>query len=267
MNPTPSSCPACGQPLSTLARLRRLVHCGRPDCAQKLEREGSGPRREAAERQAADRVQRQLKAGGRRADAWTVVWLAPHDLPRLRATTAAERAAFEQHLLACARGQTPTTAVVADPKWDDAPPAGTSLPPESEPRAQAGQLCAGCGGRCCRPGLASHAFVTSRLLERWVERHPGSAPAHAVQAYLERVPARHVAGSCLFHTDTGCALPRHERSAVCNRFECVGLQEANAALARQPEAAVVALLGINGRVQRGFWAGPDGRRHRLRLDR
>jgi hypothetical protein len=266
MGPNPSACPACGQAIPTLARLRRLMHCGRPECAQKLEREGSGPRREAAERQATDRVQRRLKDSGRSTEACTVVWLAPHDVPRLRATTATERDAFERHLLACASGHTPATAVVADPKWDAAAPAGAPPPPETEPRVQSGQLCAGCGGRCCRPGLVSHAFVTSRLLERWVEQHPGSRPAHAVQAYLERVPARHVAGSCLFHTDRGCALPRQERSAVCNRFECVGLQEANAALARQPEAALVALVGINGRVQRGFWAGPDGRRHRLRPD-
>jgi hypothetical protein len=267
MNLAPSSCPACGQPVPALARLRRLAHCGRAECAQKIEREGSGPRRQAAETRAADRVQRRLKASGRPTDAWAIVWLAPHDPPRLRATTSAERAAFAQHLLACASGDTPATAVVADPQWDEAPAAGTPPLPETEPRVQGGQLCAGCGGRCCRPGLASHAFVTSRLLERWVERHPGSAPAHAVQAYLERVPARHVGGSCLFHTDLGCALPRQERSAVCNRFECAGLQEANAELVRQPDAALIALVGINGRVQRGFWAGPDGRRHQLRTER
>lgn len=245
-----------------LARLRRQPHCGQPACALRLEQAGTPQRREAREQAAQAEVARRWP--GRANAAATVVWIDPHATPRLTRTTRAERAAMQQHLLARAAGQTLAAAVEADPELarDDA---ADALPdPAPEPRPQADAMCASCGGRCCRIGLAAHAFVDTRLLDRWVERHPGSGRAHAVQAYLDRLPPRHVEGSCLFHTARGCALPREERSAVCNRFECRGLQELKQVLAQQPEASAIALVGFNGRASRGVWIEADGRPHRLR---
>lgn len=258
--------------MPALARLRARQHCGRPACHLAAEQQSAHERRAQHEQAARRAIARQLGAAA--GEAGAVVWLEPHGATATVATTSAEREGIAAHLLACANGLSPRPRVEPDPRWaepdgDVAEPGrdATPTPENASLPSQAGALCAGCGGRCCRIGLASHAFIDTRLLERWAARRPGSGLGHAVQAYLERVPRHHVQGSCLFHTGQGCALPREDRSAVCNNFECRGLVEAKRALAREPGTALAALVGVNGRVERGFWIGPDGQRHALRTRR
>lgn len=262
---TGAPCPACGGPMPALARLRRLLHCGRPACLLAAERQGSANRK-AAQEQAARRALARRHGPAKAASA-AVVWLAPHGATGTVATTAPEREAFAAHLLACAQGQSLRPQVQPDPRWQAPAPVDRSPTAASACATQAHSLCAGCGGRCCRIGLASHAFIDTGLLQRWTARHPGSSAGHAVQAYLDRLPRRHVQSSCLFHTDEGCALPREDRSAVCNNFECDGLVEAKSALAAEPGASLVALVGTNGHAERGFWVDLNGQRHRLRTRR
>ncbi len=106
---------------------------------------------------------------------------------------------------------------------------------------QAGRLCGRCRGRCCRFGAGHRAFIDRRLLQRWLDRRPGASPADAVQAYLDALPATHLAGGCLYQTGQGCALPRDSRADLCNRYACEALQQVQAAAQDDPGARLLAL--------------------------
>ena len=249
--------------MPVLARLRGLMHCGSPACRDRHERHGTSQRREEHERLARQQVIRRWPADA--AAPTVAVWLEPHATPRLVKRKPVETAAFEQHLLAAAalalQGQKPDLGKV---EATEAADILDDLPQSATPAPQPGALCAHCAGRCCRIGLASHAFVDAALLERWVERHPGSGVAHALQAYVGALPERHVQGSCLFHGARGCALPRDDRSAVCNRFACDALQQVQQTTAVQPGTAVIASTGVNGRAHRTVFIAPDGRTQKLK---
>ena len=47
--------------------------------------------------------------------------------------------------------------------------------------------------------------------------------AEIVSGYVGRVPDRGYAGSCIFHGEKGCTLPREWRSNVCNTYFCGNL--------------------------------------------
>ena len=79
--------------------------------------------------------------------------------------------------------------------------------------------CTGCRGSCCRSG-GDHAYINEETISRYIETHPGSTPAQILQAYLERLPAETILDSCVFHSATGCGLPRELRSETCNRHLC-----------------------------------------------
>jgi hypothetical protein len=268
---SPERCPHCFQPLPTLARLRGLMHCAGPVCRAEHERRGAPARRERHDRLARQELARRWPSD---ADAPKLtVWLEPHARPRLVKPLPAERLAFEQHLLAAAAGRPLSPGVVvADPA-----PAAAAEEDSGQPRPadvaaaeQQGRLCGHCGGRCCRIGLAAHAFIDTPLLERWVARQPGSGPGHAIQAYIARLPERHVQGSCLFHGAQGCNLPRDERSAVCNRFACDALQQLQQAQQVQdradgPGPAVIAFTGLNGHASRAAFIAAEGPVHPLKI--
>jgi hypothetical protein len=78
----------------------------------------------------------------------------------------------------------------------------------------------------------------------------------AVAAYVARVPAATVPGSCVFHGADGCGLPREMRSDTCNRYLCDGLVELRAELGRRaaagaPARAAYVAVVEDGRVTRG----------------
>ena len=98
-----------------------------------------------------------------------------------------------------------------------------------------GAACAMCGGRCCRHG-GEQAYLTPLTVRRWLDAHPGAGPEAAVTAYAAHLPPTSVAGSCVYHTSAGCALPRAMRSSTCNTFLCDGLTALRAAYAARAAA-------------------------------
>ena len=64
------------------------------------------------------------------------------------------------------------------------------------------------------------------MLRRAQLRNPGMEHAGLVDAYVDALPARHSEGSCGFHGEHGCVLPRESRADICNSFECRGLEQA-----------------------------------------
>jgi hypothetical protein len=53
--------------------------------------------------------------------------------------------------------------------------------------------------------------------------HPEARPRDVFEAYLSHLPSRTYVESCEYHTERGCALPRHMRARKCNEFCCGGL--------------------------------------------
>lgn len=129
--------------------------------------------------------------------------------------------------------------------------ATASAPDPDPPRAAQtlGAGCGTCGGRCCGFG-GTHAFLSPRDLRWFMDANPTLRPADVLAAYLDRLPARAYADSCVYHTPSGCALPRTMRSHICERYLCEGLIALRARLAERPAAEVVIAARVRGAVVR-----------------
>jgi hypothetical protein len=104
-----------------------------------------------------------------------------------------------------------------------------------------GRLCGACGGGCCPKG-GDRAFLEAATLRRVMADHPGLDAAGLRALYLDRLPPRPVAGSCVNHTPGGCSLPRSLRSDTCNRWRCLPLMELEQRLDADPPVRTVAVL-------------------------
>ena len=83
--------------------------------------------------------------------------------------------------------------------------------------------CATCQGYCCIQGGEYHAFIQRSTLKRVLEENSDLAPGDLVAHYEQYLPPQAVEGSCAFHTDSGCSLPRNLWSDVCKDHYCEGL--------------------------------------------
>jgi hypothetical protein len=226
------ACTWCQQPLSALRALRRDV-CERPSCLQQADQRQQRAARAAAAQSL--RGQQSAALGPARAQALRVLWILPHDtqLVDLPAALRDEHAAWLRELADGAEGV-----------------AAAAPAPQAAPVARAeGQLCGWCGGRCCRFGGENHAYLNAGHLRRWQQAHPGSSLQDAATAYIERLPARHVAGSCMHHGERGCTLDRDMRSDVCNLFACDGLRDVQVRAAQAPDDEWLFVMGPRAEVQ------------------
>ena len=126
-------------------------------------------------------------------------------------------------------------------------------------------VCRACRGTCCKAG-ENHAFVTRAVLSRVKREQRIATDASLLESYLARVPKTARQGSCIYHGDQGCALPRAMRSETCNRFLCYPMKQLGRDFGRVGYAQVAVspvrgntdrMLRLNdGEVQH---VGPDGR--------
>jgi hypothetical protein len=93
--------------------------------------------------------------------------------------------------------------------------------------------CTSCRGACCRFG-GTRAFLNPDHFRHYRRRHPGKSRDEMLEDYRKALPAMTCRDSCVFHTNTGCALPRDMRADVCNSWLCSGISRM---LAAQPEGA------------------------------
>ncbi len=234
-------CRFCGQPLSALESLRG-DHCGRLDC-HRAAVDAAG----AAER-AADLARRRraaLRAGAPPAAARAaVIWLQPHET-RMAALPAAVRAAHLRHLQAL---------VQSPPADDDDLPAADPAPD----MPVTARVCGFCAGRCCQLGGHRHAFLRRQQLLRWVAARPGTTLAEAAADYAQRLPRRHVAGSCVYHGPQGCVLPREMRADICNTYLCEPLKAAQQRAREAPADGSVLAMACAAGVLRAAWVDDHG---------
>lgn len=206
------TCRYCGQPLNPL-RQRLADCCEAPACRYRAVIVPQLQRRQSLlEAQRAHAAERSHDPGLLCAP---VVWLRHHDTD-LVAVTAEERAGHAAEL----------AALAADPEAHPRQTAHAGWPEDSGPAPAAdGAVCGFCRGRCCRFGRAHAGFVDVGVLRARQQAHGGSL-ADAAAHYVSRLPATHVAASCLYHGERGCVLPRAERAPICNGYACDALQAA-----------------------------------------
>lgn len=79
--------------------------------------------------------------------------------------------------------------------------------------------CGVCWGACCTYG-GNAAFICGATVRRLRNARPELSDADIVEHYMKAIPERTVEGSCILHGERGCALPREQRSSICNDFWC-----------------------------------------------
>jgi hypothetical protein len=101
-------------------------------------------------------------------------------------------------------------------------------PATSEPTGFAAAVvrtgCATCQGHCCRGG-GEHAYLDERTLARVRTARPELEARAVIGLYVAALAPRAYAGSCLFHGESGCTLPRLLRAELCNSYYCNGLRD------------------------------------------
>ncbi len=251
--------PACEHALRVQAATpgkRRCTHCGKPIppmragevCADPLcEREQSDLRERA--RKSALAVEEYLKAQH--------LMLSRYEAEvRARAPGAIPEGAVRAVLPSNDRGLTAMTperraalaarlgellAEIGDEEGAPAPPEPVGDATVSAREAITVSACMACRGQCCTGGK-ERAYLSAATLRRWLTAHPGASAAELVDDYLGRVQPETYEGSCIYHTATGCSLPRSMRSDTCNVFFCGDIRTLRAAVPEEQVVPVFVLL-------------------------
>lgn len=105
--------------------------------------------------------------------------------------------------------------------------------------------CAACRGFCCALG-GTRAFLDVETIQNFMAERPGITAEETLASFMHELPRRSFQNSCVFHGETGCALPSRMRSTVCKNYYCGGLKEFRQA-PRAPEATRVLIAASNGR--------------------
>ena len=94
--------------------------------------------------------------------------------------------------------------------------------------------CANCQGHCCNRG-GTRAFLDEKTIARFMNRSHANRE-DVIRAYVRRLPQQSYRDSCVFHSSSGCSLPRDMRSDTCENFICGGLTELTARIELDGEA-------------------------------
>jgi hypothetical protein len=127
--------------------------------------------------------------------------------------------------------------IIAEALLPPKPPAEPKDPPAFPPRPEPpdfdtragdsrlpGRLCGVCAGGCC-PSGGTHAYLSHVTMRRVMAENPDLDLASLKQLYLDHLPPRSLANSCVNHTPSGCNLPRSLRGNTCNRWICGPLDD------------------------------------------
>lgn len=129
------------------------------------------------------------------------------------------------------------TTVFAQPVGDNDAPQ-SALDDAQHVSAMVARSCSTCRGECCTAGR-DHAFLRAESLVRVRAQHPQQSADALLESYASHLPERHYRGSCVYHTPTGCNLPRDLRANICNRYVCGGVSQLLTALTRGGATEVI----------------------------
>ena len=100
-----------------------------------------------------------------------------------------------------------------------------ATPKPDHPNATAfADACAACGGFCCSKG-GNDAYLDENAIAQAWARHPRLSRRALAQLYLDAIPQKAFADSCIFHAKHGCSLPRSLRAPICARYLCGPLEQ------------------------------------------
>jgi hypothetical protein len=169
----------------------------------------------------------------------TVRAVLPANADPLVPQEASRRVLFAQHLAEIAEG------AVLDHAQLLSDPLGTEPLTSGRETLSAG-VCAACRGSCCRSG-GDHAYLTEETILRSLQAHPERTLAQIMDSYLECLPAETVQNSCIYHSGTGCGLPRALRSSTCNRYLCGKLMNLRTTLPENHPPPILAVMFDDGK--------------------
>jgi hypothetical protein len=112
----------------------------------------------------------------------------------------------------------------------------------------------------CQHGAASHAFLDEETVLFFLAQHPGMRADEAVLEFIRRVPAAHYKGSCIYHTKTGCNLPRDMRARICNAYECKGLKDSRPHFGKNGGSRAYVVVRHDNRIMHGAFVDASGTR-------
>lgn len=118
------------------------------------------------------------------------------------------RAIFRMKVLAAAQASRAEEALGGDPNREELPIVGNF-----------DAACGVCWGACCAYG-GNAAFISGATVRRLRNARPELSDADIVEHYVNAIPEQTVENSCILHGQGGCALPREQRSSICNDFWC-----------------------------------------------
>jgi len=81
------------------------------------------------------------------------------------------------------------------------------------------EACTVCRGHCCSKGGDDAYLDENAIAQAWA-RHPRLSKRALMQLYLDAVPKKSFADSCIFHAERGCSLPRSLRAPVSEAYLC-----------------------------------------------
>ena len=79
--------------------------------------------------------------------------------------------------------------------------------------------CRTCRGHCCSKG-GNDAYLDENAIAQTWARHPRLSGRGLMQLYLDAIPDKAFADSCIFHAKDGCSLPRSLRAPVSEAYLC-----------------------------------------------
>jgi hypothetical protein len=128
------------------------------------------------------------------------------------------------------------------------------------PVALAAAVCTVCGGACCHRA-GDHAFLDIAAIERFMASSRKTEPSNIASTYTAYLPARSYAGSCVYHTFDGCALPRFLRADICNAYRCSGLKQAERWACDDGTSRVYVVVREDNKIKRSAFVQPGNIRH------
>lgn len=136
------------------------------------------------------------------------------------------RRAFRDHL-------NHVISAAAESRGEAATALAANLELTEEAQAAFGGACATCRGQCCTGG-GTHAYLDVATIHAYMRQHPEKRPRDVLVDYLSYLPNKSYRESCVYHTETGCGLPREMRAQVSRDYICESLVTLRDRLARGP---------------------------------
>lgn len=140
---------------------------------------------------------------------------------------------FRMKVLAAVKASHAEQALGADPNREELPILGNL-----------DAACGVCWGACCAYG-GNAAFICGATVRRLRNAQRELSDADIVEHYMRAIPERTVENSCILHGEQGCALPREQRSSICNDFWCRPVKDWRRREMARPDARPAAVIIVH----------------------